>query len=312
MNQVPEQLRRAPLFEHVSPDLVDTVLENRTTRTLAPGERLLGAGEENEHLYLIVTGSVAVHVASASRSYVQLGPGACVGELSVIDQSPTSADVVAVESTVVVGVHRSQVLALIDASAEAARNLLKILTGRVRHDNVVLAESDQRQAELEQVAMVDATTGLRNRRWLDMAFERQIMRTISQRQPVALLMIDLDDFKDVNDSRGHVAGDAVLRRVAQQLADALRPQDLVARYGGDEFAVLLPNLDANKAVVIAERLRQLVSTVAGEATQANQAGVTISIGVATAREETTLAAMIASADAALYRAKQSGRNRVSL
>jgi diguanylate cyclase (GGDEF)-like protein len=240
-----------------------------------------------------------------------VGPGECVGELSVIDQSRVSADVVALEPTVVVGVSRAHVFTLIESSPHAARNLLRILAQRVRHDNVALSESERLQLELEQIALIDVTTGLKNRRGMETAFVRQLYRTLRANQPGTLLMIDLDTFKQVNDRRGHLVGDAVLRRTAQQVASVLRPQDLLARYGGDEFTVLLPNVDEEQGMAIAERIRELVACSAANPADDELAAVTVSIGLATARTPVSLAALVEAADRALYRAKSAGKNRVS-
>jgi diguanylate cyclase (GGDEF)-like protein len=309
MTDVRQRLHGSRLFERVPASMVEALLSSGVTQEFQPGQRLLVTGEENTNLYLIASGAVAVHVAS--RPYLRLGPGECVGEMSVIDQSRVSADVVAVEPTVVVSVSQTHLMTLIDSSAEAARNLLRILASRVRHGNIVLAESDRIQLELEQIAMVDAITGLRNRRWLDTVLQRQFSRTLGEGQPVTALMIDLDLFKHVNDTQGHAGGDAVLRQVAQRLADALRPQDLIARYGGDEFVVLLPDTDTEEALIVAERLREMIQHVGIRVSDQQSETMTISVGLATIRDPDSLRALLTSADAALYRAKRDGRNRVT-
>jgi diguanylate cyclase (GGDEF)-like protein len=292
--------------------LVDAVLSHGTVRQLNPDERLLTAESENATLFLVATGAVSVQFPGGTRPHLRLGPGECVGELSVIDQSRVSADVVAIEPTVVVGLSRARVMSLVESSTHAGRNLLRILARRVRHDNRALSESERLQIELEQIALIDVTTGLKNRRGMETAFVRQLYRTLRAQQPATLLMIDLDGFKQVNDRRGHLVGDAVLRRAGQQIAGSLRPQDLLARYGGDEFAALLPNVDETQGVDVAERLRDLVATASDGQGETALAGVTISIGVATARNPVPLSALIDAADRALYRAKSGGRNRVSV
>ena len=121
-----------------------------------------------------------------------------------------------------------------------ALNLLRMLAKRVRNDNRRLQDADRMQRKYEKAATVDALTGLRNRRWLNEAFERQLQRTLRSDQPVSVLMIDADHFKHVNDTHGHIVGDEVLVQIGRTLAAGLRPQDLLARYGGEEFAVLPP------------------------------------------------------------------------
>jgi len=312
MTDVHNLLRSAPLFEDVPSDLVDAVLSHGTVRQLNPDEHLLTAESENATLFLVATGAVSVQFPGGTRPHLRLGPGECVGELSVIDQSRVSADVVALEPTVVVGLSRARVMSLVESSSHAGRNLLHILASRVRHDNRALSESERLQIELEQIALIDVTTGLKNRRGMETAFVRQLYRSLRSQQPATLLMIDLDGFKQVNDRRGHLVGDAVLRRAGQQIAGSLRPQDLLARYGGDEFAVLLPNVDETQGVDVAERLRDLVATASDGEGETALAGVTISIGVATARNPVSLSALIEAADRALYRAKSGGRNMLSV
>lgn len=311
----PEALVRvvlqSPLFRRVPVPVVEAVVRAATTRALEPGDALLQANTPNDTVFLVTTGTVEVRLAGSAMPHIRLGVGECVGELSVIDASAASADVVASEPTTLLAISRADVWGLIHSSAEVARNLLAILAGRVRHDDEALAESSRLQHELAHLVSIDALTGLRNRAWLDDAFDRQLHRSQRAGEPVSLLMVDIDRFKHVNDEHGHPVGDAVLRRTARLLAAGVRPQDLVARYGGEEFAVLLPHADAEAAKSIGERLRRAVGTVPLERAEAHLPVTTVSIGVATSDDAMPLDALIVAADAALYRAKTAGRDRVS-
>jgi diguanylate cyclase (GGDEF)-like protein len=161
--------------------------------------------------------------------------------------------------------------------------------------------------ELQKLSITDGLTGLYNRRHLmeTLSVELEQARNL---YPVAVLMIDIDHFKQYNDSQGHLAGDALLVQVATLFKGAIRDDDYAARYGGDEFLVLLRATGQNEAVPVAERLQAHVA-------QARAAGghVTVSVGIAAfPTHGTTPEALIAKADAALYEAKKSGRNRIAL
>jgi diguanylate cyclase (GGDEF)-like protein len=191
-----------------------------------------------------------------------------------------------------------------------ARNLLRILAGRVRHDDVALGESKRLQRQFEHIATIDGLTGLRNRRWLDDTFPRQLERAARLNQPAAVLVIDVDHFKTLNDRHGHLTGDAVLCRVSQLLTRHLRPADLVARYGGEEFAVMLPDTDIATARLIADRLRETIASDASGPSSSLPA-VTVSVGLAANQPGDTVTALLRRADEALYRAKRDGRNRTN-
>ena len=167
-------------------------------------------------------------------------------------------------------------------------------------------EFDERNRELELLSVTDLLTGLHNRRYLLDAFDKEVRRADRHERPFCVLMIDVDGFKQYNDTHGHPAGDEVLRGMGVVLKDATRDLDVTARYGGEEFICLLPECDLENAVIAAERIR---TRLAKE--QFTCGAVTISVGVAVfPAHGDTPAGVISSADAALYQAKGAGRDRV--
>jgi diguanylate cyclase (GGDEF)-like protein len=141
--------------------------------------------------------------------------------------------------------------------------------------------------------------------------DRSQRNSLDRASPVSVVLADLDHFKYINDTYGHLAGDAVLREAARRMRDAIRPYDSIGRYGGEEFLLVLSNCDTIGAAAIAERLLQAVrkdTIVLAEAT----VSVTLSAGVATSGVVQDLETLVGAADAALYRAKRGGRNRVEV
>jgi diguanylate cyclase (GGDEF)-like protein len=160
---------------------------------------------------------------------------------------------------------------------------------------------------MQQQSRTDALTKLFNRRYFDERATFEFERAQRFRQPFSLLVIDIDHFKAFNDTHGHSRGDEVLRTVARQLREGVRDQDSVCRYGGEEFAVILPSTSGDEAMLVAESLRQAIEQGKGQA----PGPITISIGVASLgdSEFADVGALFRAADAALYEAKSAGRNR---
>jgi diguanylate cyclase len=160
----------------------------------------------------------------------------------------------------------------------------------------------------------DALTGLANRRSFELALAREVDRVARSGEPALLLVLDIDHFKRVNDSHGHNAGDRVIEAVARALVDCVRPMDLVARIGGEEFAIILPNCPAAFGATVAERVRRRIEHTSIQISPQQQIEVTISIGGAFAPQwvRSTPALWIERADLQLYRAKSQGRNLVQL
>ena len=158
-------------------------------------------------------------------------------------------------------------------------------------------------------ARTDALTGLKNRRSFDEELHRQFAQRQRQGTVFSLLLIDLDHFKQVNDTHGHLSGDLVLQSVARLLTKTLREMDLVYRYGGDEFAVICPGSRLHEATTAAERIRQTVAK-SPVLLKTGSTTVTLSVGVAEVDGSEIADGMLQHADEALYAAKQAGRNQV--
>jgi diguanylate cyclase (GGDEF)-like protein len=170
------------------------------------------------------------------------------------------------------------------------------------------------RAELERLSVTDELTGLPNRRHLDDEIERELQRHERHKRALAVLMLDVDRFKALNDTHGHPAGDAVLRQLARVLKESTRKGDTVARFGGEEFMVILPETPADGAMLLAERIR---TATEGKHFALDENGaevrLTVSIGLARFPEHgRTPEPLIAAADQALYRSKEGGRNRVTV
>ena len=178
--------------------------------------------------------------------------------------------------------------------------LVKLFAAQV---SIAMQNAEEHRA-VEIRAETDALTGLRNKG----TFDRQLVKAVGLGEPFSLLMLDLDDFKGFNDARGHQAGDELLRRIAAALRAGVRESDVVFRYGGDEFALLLPGTDAQGALAVAQKAREAVH----RASAAGSARVSCSIGVAAFPEDgADQPSILLAADRACYASKRSGRDRMS-
>jgi two-component system cell cycle response regulator len=186
------------------------------------------------------------------------------------------------------------------------------LRARVRTGARIVERQTELIAAREQLrseAMYDSLTGLLNRSAFFDIFEKEVARAERYQTPLALIMADLDQFKETNDRYGHVAGDIVLEETARRLRTSLRVSDSIGRYGGEEFVIVAPGCTANAAALLAERFRLSVASTAITVPD-DSIFVTMSFGVAGTDDMKTADALLRAADDALYRAKHSGRNRV--
>ncbi len=290
------------------------LLKHSEQRAYNAGDVLLTPEKNNNTLYLVIRGRVQVRLDwQGHEALAYLEAGHCVGEMSIIEGKRPSAIVVTEQNCRLLLIEKNIVWALIERSNTVARNLLYILSSRVRKDNLVIFESRQQQAISEQNSKIDALTNLYNRRWLDEHLPRIIQRAQKNNHAFCVLMLDIDHFKLFNDNHGHHAGDAALSVVAECLADNIRPYDSAARYGGEEFVVLLPDTTASEARIIAERLRERIRNQPIKNIKGKRLPLlTVSIGMAELESTQDMMSFVDAADAALYRAKNNGRNCVAI
>jgi len=177
-------------------------------------------------------------------------------------------------------------------------------------NDMVARLRDSRQA-LERLTVTDVLTGVSNRRHLMTALDLELKRSVRHQHPCAVLMLDVDHFKQYNDTHGHLSGDAVLAGMGRLLKETLRTVDHAARYGGEEFAVVLPETSMEAGIRAAERIRARLAQEVFQTDGGQTARITLSIGVAAYPDHgETGQALLGAADAALYQAKKKGRDRV--
>lgn len=309
-----EAAQRSALFDGVPAEVIDAIMDHCLCLSVPVGCTLLAPGDLNTSLFIVVSGRLLVYLEDpGGRHYLALEVGDCAGEMSFIDGRTASAHVVASADSHVLELQHADVMRLIDAASTFARNLLRVMSTRVRNDNAQLQRSFHLQREYERAAKTDLLTGVHNRRWMEEMFPRQITRSERAGHALALMMVDLDRFKRLNDTYGHLIGDIVLKATARRLADALRPTDFLVRYGGEEFVAMLPGAPPQAAMTAAERLRLAVEHTEFAAPEPyTMLRLTVSIGVAMLAPQDTVETLIERADNALHQAKAAGRNSVVL
>jgi diguanylate cyclase (GGDEF)-like protein/PAS domain S-box-containing protein len=177
-----------------------------------------------------------------------------------------------------------------------------------------ITERKKAEEQLKLISYMDGLTGIANRRHFDNTFGLEWRRAMRSAKPISLIIIDVDYFKNYNDTYGHLAGDSCLQKIAHTIRDSLRRAgNIVARYGGEEFAVILPDTDAERAYLFAESLREKIENLNIKHSDSKVgSNATISLGVSTAipKKGNIQEKLISLADKALYKAKHGGRNRV--
>lgn len=312
-DQVSATLQGSGLFKGVDIAGIESELRDSRVQLIEPGQVLLDPKHINTHIYIVLHGELLVCLEpKISHPLLRLGVGDCVGELSIIDASAPSAYVVASVPTHLLVISKPVLWRMLAVQQVMALNLLHVLARRIRENNAVLLGSLELQRQYRSKAETDALTGLHNRAWFEEVFPKQLELCERTGQQVSLLMVDIDHFKKVNDEYGHTGGDEALRHMGQLLRRNLRSTDLCARYGGEEMIVLMPGTEVVHAHLTAERLRESVASTPLRLQDGRELVIQVSGGIAQWQPGTSLNDLIRSADQALYKAKEGGRNRIEM
>ncbi|MFP4643157.1 MAG: GGDEF domain-containing protein [Spirochaetales bacterium] len=316
-----EFLQNVDVFSSLIPDEQAVVAQYLSSVEAGPDEVLFRQGDTGDRLFIIKSGSVVITVESSEGTELEVasfGSGECFGEMTLFDRAPRSATCRTRESTSFFSLSVDDFDELIKRQPALAikvmYRMLNITTERLNSSSNFLSDMVQWGEGARKRAMTDEFTGLYNRRFLDEAIEEQIANARASRTTLALMMFDLDHFHAINDAYGQQVGDEVIKDLVPVIHEVFRESDYPARYGGDEFTVLLPRTGADEALSIA---RELVKRVQSVDTLSRRAGpidtATTSVGVAIFPDHGASGKELSdNADYALYQAKEGGRNQARL
>lgn len=311
-------LRKVSLFANLEQRDLDVVAQNSELRRFLKGETIFREGNRGEGLYVIREGEVHVTRQRAENEIMNLAhflPGESFGELDILEDRPLTATATAETDAVLLvfpprGLRFQDVLIQHpEISARILHELLAFIAGRIRTTNRHLSEKSNWIEELKNQLYKDKLTALYNRTYLDEEFPKRIA---DYGPETSIVMIKPDNFKIINDSCGHEAGDAALKLIASSIRSQLDDRDIMVRYRGDEFALIAPGAGLDRALELAEQVRQLMKKISFEQiTGGMPITVTASVGVAVYPHHTADPRELVSACfARMFRARENGGDRV--
>jgi diguanylate cyclase (GGDEF)-like protein len=315
----PSLLSSVGIFSLLSPDEIERVASHLATVELADGQTLFHEGDEGNDLYILIDGTACVGIRlpdGEDREIARFAPGDFFGEMSIFDNAPRSATCRALSKSTLYSLSKDAFADIITDNPRIALKLmyrmLNVTTQRLRGTSEFVSEMVLWGESARKRAVTDELTGVYNRRFLEDSLGSYVAEAGEKGEALSLVMVDLDHFREINELYGQQAGDAAIKVAAQVLRSLLREKDVVARYGGDEFVIILPNTEPDRA---AELMVKVCVEVARQPVFKEKKGaitaVTTSMGVAGYPiHAADLSGLRAAADAALYQAKEGGRNRV--
>jgi len=272
-------------------------------------------------LYLIKSGrtSVTIQVANnQEREIAQMNPGDFFGEMAIFENSPRSARCTALTDCEIYKLHKNDFFDLMQSYPETAiaimRNILDAISKRINEGGHFIASLVKWGEEARLRSITDKHTGLYNRRYLESELSKAIELSKTESAPFSLIMADMDFFREVNESYSHEIGDEYILQVARVFQEGFRNHDVIARYGGDEFTILMPNTKLSESFEVADNIRKKVNQLNFlEQYDGPPLKLSVSFGLVNIPENAADAASATKlADQALYVAKNNGRNQTAI
>lgn len=298
------------MFRGVSGKLLAEKLGDSRLRTLNSGEALLVPGQANNVIYIILSGRLSIQTKNSGVEPVaMLGEGECVGEESIIGDVHIPAYVIAATDCKLLAIDHAALWELIDASHQAAHNMLSVLSMRIRPAAQIVAESNEYDHGFAGAAMVDEMTGLYNRQWIEEKIDRYLRRYAFDKRPCCLMMVAIDRFRELDDKYGQLGSEQVLRDTAHTLLTCLHPSDQAGHFLGEQFAVFMPHTTLADGCIAAERLRTAINESVIELPSGDALPpISVSLGITQANPDDTPTSLLARANEALQQAGESGGN----
>ncbi|MBN1410653.1 MAG: GGDEF domain-containing protein [Spirochaetales bacterium] len=319
MNKAIEFLKTVAIFTSFTEKELNIIYKGLKQTRVKKSRNIFKEGDQGNELFIVQSGIMGCSIQCPDGSQKELAtyePGDFFGEMSIFENAPRSATIYAKDDSILYKYNDKDFFKLLESHPDFAikimYKMLKITTQRLRNTSKFLSDMVRWGNDASKRAVTDEMTGVYNRRYLDNALVDIFNRARSENKPLSFIMIDLDYFREINNCYSHKMGDQSILEVVKAFKKHLREQDSMARYGGDEFTVILRDTDSQTAFNLAEKIRKEVTEVdilknlGGKITT-----LSLSMGVAAFPEHaSTLADLKLKADAALYQAKEQGRNRV--
>ncbi|MFW6249752.1 MAG: GGDEF domain-containing protein [Alkalispirochaetaceae bacterium] len=320
-SEIASFLKEVDIFSPLSDEERDLIASVLTVHEYDPGEALFREGEAGTEMFILRQGEIGIEMESSGGEAMEIASltaGDFLGEMSIFEDAPRSATCRSKGHTVLYALSMDEFSRLMEerplVAIRVMNRMLRIVASRLHRSSAFLSEMVQWGESARRRSITDEFTGLFNRRFFDDALETQFSRARERGEPLSFVMIDLDHFNQLNNAYGHDVGDEVIKAASEVFKSRFAEEDIVARYGGDEFAALLPGTSGEEAFKRCEEIR---SAVAGLELLAELKGpvsrVTTSQGVASFPEHgADIKSVWEAADRALYVAKERGRNCVVL
>jgi diguanylate cyclase (GGDEF)-like protein len=312
-------LKKVSILSECTDKELRAVASELSEQNLAQDEVLFCEGDEGSELFIVRSGTVKSVIRTADgkeKEVARFGAGNFFGEMSIVDDAPRSATCQAVEKSILYRMHERDFYRVMERQPHAAikimYKMLNTTAQRLKATSHFVSDMVRWGNEASRRAITDEITGAYNRRYLDRLLSETHATASAAGGTFSMIMMDLDHFREINETHGHEVGNTLLCRAVEVMKSVLKESDVLARYGGDEFTILLPHTDLTQAGARAEGIRRAVENAVIEIPAVPEPlRVTVSQGVAGyPASSTDLDEIKKHADRALYQAKEQGRNRV--